>query len=118
MSAGEVAQALGGPEDSSGWETRSRAHDALIRLQSRDVAKDELDCGDAKLVAKISPQITLITKCGPNPLMSKQIFLDEHGVLRSDGSQCLMVQGTAARALAATAGDLARIISGCGSDSA
>ena len=27
----------------------------------------------------MSPEITLITKRGPNPVMSKRIFLDEHG---------------------------------------
>jgi hypothetical protein len=50
--------------------------------------------------------------------MSKRIFLDEHGALRSDGSQCLMVQGTAARAPAAAASDLAKIISDCSSANA
>ena len=38
------------------------------------------------------PEITLITKRGPNPVMSKRIFLDEHGDVCSDGSQCLMVR--------------------------
>ena len=61
----------------------------------------------------MNPQITLIRKCGANPLMSKRIFLDEQGALRSDGSQCLMVSGTAARAPATTASDFAKIISGC-----
>jgi hypothetical protein len=61
----------------------------------------------------MSPQITLIKKSGTNPLMSKRIFLDEHGALCSDGSQCLMVQGTAVRAPAATGSDLARIIASC-----
>jgi hypothetical protein len=46
--------------------------------------------------ADITPQITLIKKCGASPLMSKRIFFDEQGALQSDGSQCLMVQGTAA----------------------
>jgi hypothetical protein len=68
--------------------------------------------------ANMNPQITLIRKCGVNPLMSKRIFLDVQGALRSDGSHCLMVQGTAVRAPAATASDLARIIAGCSSDEA
>ena len=62
---------------------------------------------------QMTPQITLIKKCGADPLMSKRIFLDEQGTLRSDGSQCLMVQGIAVRAPAATASDLAKIIAGC-----
>jgi hypothetical protein len=66
----------------------------------------------------MTPQITLIKKCGPNPLMSKRIYLDEKGALRIDGSQCVMVQGTAERAPAATASDLAKIISDCSSDEA
>jgi hypothetical protein len=66
----------------------------------------------------MTPQITLIKKCGPNPFMSKRIFLDEHGALQSDGSQCLMVQGTAMRAPAETANDLAKIIANCSSDQA
>jgi hypothetical protein len=41
------------------------------------------------------PEITLIKKSGPNPVMSKRIFLDEQGKLCSGGSQCLMTQGTA-----------------------
>src|SRR4051812_44829614 len=64
------------------------------------------------------PQITLIKKCSPNPLMSKRIYLDEQGELRIDGSQCVMSQGTAERAPAATASDLAEIILDCSSDQA
>jgi hypothetical protein len=66
----------------------------------------------------MTPQIILIKKCGANSLMSKRIFLDKQGILRSDGSQCLMFQGTATRAPAATASDLAKIIAGCSSDEA
>jgi hypothetical protein len=66
----------------------------------------------------MKPQITLIKKCGANPLMSKRIFLDERGALRSDGSRCLMVQGTAFRVPTATASDLAKVISNCCSDEA
>jgi hypothetical protein len=74
--------------------------------------------GGAARVGDVTPQITLIKKCGPNPLMSKKIFLDEKGALRIDGSQCVMIQGTAERAPAATASDLAEIISDCSSDQA
>ena len=62
--------------------------------------------------------ITLIKKSGPNSVMSKRIFLDEHGKVCSDGSQCLMAQGTATRATAETAADLAKHIMACGSDQA
>ena len=40
----------------------------------------------------MNPEITLIKKCGPNPVMSKRIFLDEQGKLCSGGSQCLMAR--------------------------
>src|SRR4051794_37607317 len=50
--------------------------------------------------------------------MSKRIFLDETGKVRSDGSNCLMVRGTATRATAATAGDLTTLITSCDSDQA
>src|SRR5215213_5231391 len=63
-------------------------------------------------------EITVITKLGAEPLMSKRIFLDETGKVRSDGSNCLMVRGTATRATAATAGDLAKLITSCRSDQA
>ena len=64
------------------------------------------------------PEITLITKRGADPTLSKRIFLDEAGVLKSDGSQCKMSEGHATRALAASARDLARYIAACGSDQA
>ena len=66
----------------------------------------------------MTPQITLIKQSGPNPIMSKRIFLDEQGKVCSDGSQCLMAQGIATRATAETAADLARHILACGSDQA
>ena len=66
----------------------------------------------------MSAEITLIKKTGNNPLMSKRIFLDEAGAVTSDGSQCLMVEGTATRAQAGTAGALAAHILSCGSDQA
>jgi hypothetical protein len=63
-------------------------------------------------------EITLIKKSGPNPVMSKRIFLDEQGKVCSDGSQCLMAQGTATRAAAETAADLAKHIMACGTGEA
>jgi hypothetical protein len=50
--------------------------------------------------------------------MSKRIYIDEQGKLRSDGSECLMAAGTAARAPAATASQLADIVARCRSDQA
>ena len=66
----------------------------------------------------MGPEITLIKKGGPNPVMSKRIFLNEDGEVCSDGSQCLMVQGTATRVAAVTAADLAKHIMDCGTDQA
>ena len=65
-----------------------------------------------------SALITLITKRDEPSLMSKRISLDADGKLKSDGSACLMVTGTAERIPAETAGDLARIIGNCRSDQA
>ena len=73
---------------------------------------------DGQLPKGKRPEITLIKKSGPNAVMSKRIFLDEHGKVCSDGSQCLMAQGTATRATAETAADLATLIMACGSDQA
>jgi hypothetical protein len=64
------------------------------------------------------PQVTLINKRDTPALMSKKIFLDSDGKLKSDGSGCRMITGTAARAFAGTASDLSRIIQSCGSDQA
>jgi hypothetical protein len=66
----------------------------------------------------MSPQITLITKRDAPALMSKRISLEANGKLKSDGSECRMVTGTAARAVAGTAGDLAQIVQSCGSNQA
>ena len=66
----------------------------------------------------VKPEITLIKKSGPDPVMSKRIFLDEQGKLCGDGSQCLMAQGTATRATAETAAELAQHIMACGTDQA
>ena len=66
----------------------------------------------------VRPEITLIKKSGPNPVMSKRIFLDEQGKVCSDGSQCLMAQGTATRATTETAADLAKHIMDCGTEQA
>ena len=54
----------------------------------------------------MKPEITLIKKRGPNPVMSKRI-LDAQRKVCGDGSQCLMAQGTATRAAPETAADLA-----------
>jgi hypothetical protein len=64
------------------------------------------------------PQITLINKHDTPALMSKKIFLDGDGKLKSDGSECRMITGTAVRAFAGTASDFARIIGSCGPDQA
>ena len=66
----------------------------------------------------MKPEITLIKKCGSNSVMSKRIFLDGQGKVCSDGSQCLMAHGTATRATAETAADLAKHIMACGTDEA
>jgi hypothetical protein len=66
----------------------------------------------------MNPEITLIKKSSPNPIISKRIFLDEQGKVCSDGSQCLMAQGTATRATAETAAELAQHIMACGTDQA
>jgi hypothetical protein len=50
--------------------------------------------------------------------MSKRICLDDEGKLKSDGSECRMITGTAARAFAATASALAQIIANCRSNQA
>jgi hypothetical protein len=54
-----------------------------------------------------APEITLMKKRGPNPVMSKRIFLDAQGKVCSDVSQRLMAHGIATRAAAETAADLA-----------
>ena len=64
------------------------------------------------------PQITLINKRDTPALMSKRISLDGDGKLKSDGSECRMVTGAAAREFAETASALARIIAACRSDQA
>ena len=64
------------------------------------------------------PQITLICKRDLPDLMSKRISLDLDGKLKSDGSECRMVAGTAARAFAGTASDLALIVQNCSSNQA
>jgi hypothetical protein len=68
--------------------------------------------------AFMTPEITLITKRGANPILSKRIFLDEGGALKSDGSQCRIVEGVATRAFAASARDLSGHIAACGPDQA
>ena len=58
------------------------------------------------------PEITLVRKCGADPLMSKRIFLNAHGELQSDGSQCLMIQGEAERVVAASSIETFPVLSG------
>jgi hypothetical protein len=41
---------------------------------------------EGQLPKSTRPEITLIRKGGPNPVMSKRIFLDEQGKVCSDGS--------------------------------
>jgi hypothetical protein len=66
----------------------------------------------------VCPQITLITKLDTPALMSKRISLDGEGKLKSDGSECRMITGTAARVFAGTASALAQIITSSRSDQA
>ena len=61
----------------------------------------------------MTAKVTLITKLGPNPILTKHIFLDEAGKFVSDGSQCIMVEGTANTVPAATAGEFAELIQNC-----
>jgi hypothetical protein len=63
-------------------------------------------------------QITLITKRDMPALMSKRISLDGDGKLKSDGSECLMTTGTAARAFAGSASALACLVADCHSNQA
>ncbi|WP_407120060.1 hypothetical protein [Bradyrhizobium sp. STM 3561] len=78
--------------------------------QSDDVAAGQADLAGAEL--------TLITKLDEPSLMSKRLSLNDDGSLNSDGSKCWMSKGIAARALAATAAMLARIIVACRSNQA
>jgi hypothetical protein len=82
--------------DAGSWRNRaSKRRTQGRRLRERGSAE------------AMKPEITLLKKRGPNPVMSKRIFLDAQGKVCSDGSQCLMAQGTATRAAAETAADLA-----------
>jgi hypothetical protein len=69
-------------------------------------------------VAVAKTQITLITKLDKPSLMSKRISLDAKGEIKSDGSECRMITGTAERAHVTTATALAAIIASCRSDQA
>jgi hypothetical protein len=62
----------------------------------------------------MTAEITLLTKHGPNPVMSKRIFLDDEGNPKSDGSGCYMAHGAATRRAAASVGALAQVIVECG----
>ena len=63
-------------------------------------------------------QVTRITKCGSQPLLSKRISLALDGRPQSDGSHCRMSIGIGERVTAATASDLAELIEGCSSNQA
>ena len=63
-------------------------------------------------------EITLITKRDVPALMSKRISLNSEGKLKSDGSECLMTAGTAARAFAGSASALACLVAECHSNQA
>src|SRR3954447_20021613 len=66
----------------------------------------------------MSAQITLIHKVGADAILSKRIYLNDDGCVDSDGSQCLMTEGTATRVFAGTAGALAGCIAACTSSQA
>jgi hypothetical protein len=66
----------------------------------------------------MTAEITLLTKHGIDPLMSKRVFLDDEGNPKSDGSGCYMAHGAATRRAAASAGALAQIIAECDSNQA
>src|SRR4051794_25448970 len=64
------------------------------------------------------PQITILTKRDTPDHMSKRITLADDGTVKSDGSECRMITGTAAAVSASTASELARIIQNCGCNQA
>jgi hypothetical protein len=94
--------------------------DLAVNAQDRNVPSGEPTAAEdvAGNQKTQVPQITLITKRDVPSLMSKRISLTNDGKPHSDGSKCLMVTGTAERAFARTASDLARIVASCRSDQA
>jgi hypothetical protein len=89
------------------------AYDPNPPSGERVAADADIDSDNAPV-----PQITLINKRDTPALMSKKIFLDSNGKLKSDGSECRMITGTAVRAFAETSSDFARIVGNCGPDQA
>jgi len=85
--------------------------DFVSRSANEDITQSDDDlAGQADLAGA---QLTLITKLDEPSLMSKRLSLNDDGSLNSDGSKCWMSKGIAARAFAATAAMLARIIVAC-----
>ncbi len=96
--ADEVAQAKGAHDDGAAADKHhyaDAAHDP--KCDGKPTAADD-GIGNPKTHV---PQITLITKRDTPALMSKRISLDGEGKLKSDGSECRMITGTAARAFVA-----------------
>jgi hypothetical protein len=109
--AAACAEFVDGADDFEPWEARPLGAEA-------DAYADEPQ-RDADAAAEPErAQITLITKRDTPALMSKRISLDGEGNVKSDGSECRMISGTAARALVATASALAQIIANCRSNQA
>jgi hypothetical protein len=109
--AAACAEFVDGADDFEPWEPRPLGAEA-------DAYADEPQ-RDADAAAEPErAQITLITKRDTPALMSKRISLDGEGNVKSDGSECRMISGTAARALVATASALAQIIANCRSNQA
>jgi hypothetical protein len=103
------------PHDAASIADKPAADMGATPADENAAATAEHDIGSAKTHV---PQITLITKRDTPALMSKRISLDGEGKLKSDGSECRMITGTAARAFAATASALAQIIANCRSNQA
>jgi len=103
------------PHDAASIADKPAAEAGTTLADENAAATAEHDIGSAKTHV---PQITLITKRDTPALMSKRISLDGEGKLKSDGSECRMITGTAARAFAATASALAQIIANCRSNQA
>src|SRR3954452_1048847 len=56
----------------------STENSTLVEIAATVALSNDGWCGDGDArVSGMTPQITLIKKCGPNPLMSKKIFIDE-----------------------------------------
>src|SRR5258708_4659627 len=60
-------------------------------------------------------EITCLTNGGP---LTKRIYLDENGALKSDGSACIMTRGTARRVAISCVRQLGELIAGLKSNQA